>query len=341
MPKSQPPEVLAAFRKFHENLLLDRGETENARKRHREVTAALEASGLFASTFLQGSFARKTMLAPLKDVDMVAVLWPAASGQERRPVDVMADARRAIAAAFPSARFDVEDKPAKALQVVFPDVTFHVDVVVAYPVDDDWVLIGNREEGVWQRSASRRLLRVVRERNQACDGRFVHQVRMLKAIKDASRVFSVVADGKAVSGLLMETLAYAAVTQPMPHPVAILRTLEIAPTLVTGILFDPASESDLTKDWSPSERVAVRDEFVRLGHIARAATVAADAGDADEALRCWAEICGDCFPKAPQMTERDAQSALWVGGVTPSGRITTQPRADAVSAPPVRAWRQS
>src|SRR4051812_30364038 len=120
-----------AFDKFDAALNLDPHERDQAQRRHQEITEVLAAAGLAKATFLQGSFARKTMPKPLKDVDMVVVLaevyrthWfgfgrggPAAS---------MAAIRAAVAVRWPDARFDVDKKPAHALQVTFPDCTFTV-----------------------------------------------------------------------------------------------------------------------------------------------------------------------------------------------------------------------
>lgn len=69
-----PTSVTAAFAKFDEEISLDPQERIMAELRHRQVEEVLIAAGLAASTFLQGSFARKTMRKPLKDVDVVVLL---------------------------------------------------------------------------------------------------------------------------------------------------------------------------------------------------------------------------------------------------------------------------
>jgi tRNA nucleotidyltransferase (CCA-adding enzyme) len=71
--KRTPTTVNAAFNEFDEALNLDPNERKAAQDRHRQISDVLSEAGLAVTTFLQGSFARKTMLKPLKDVDMVVV----------------------------------------------------------------------------------------------------------------------------------------------------------------------------------------------------------------------------------------------------------------------------
>lgn len=71
---SAPKSVAAAFDQFDTTISLNPAERGRAMLRHQQVTAALVDAGLALSTYLQGSFARKTMRRPLKDVDIVVLL---------------------------------------------------------------------------------------------------------------------------------------------------------------------------------------------------------------------------------------------------------------------------
>jgi hypothetical protein len=86
--------------------------------------------------------------------------------------------------------------------------------------DDDDVLIANTETNTWDRSNTRTLIRVIAERNQACDGRFVHQVRMAKR-------FVVHSLEGLIPGLHVETFAYPAPgcwPAPTPTPLGSTRS---------------------------------------------------------------------------------------------------------------------
>ncbi|MET8987786.1 nucleotidyltransferase [Nonomuraea wenchangensis] len=172
-----PKTIPAAFGIFDTELNLDPAERDKAMKRHQDITDVLIKAGIAASTFLQGSFARKTMPKPLKDVDMVIVLseefrqaWFGAG--KGGPAAAMARLRREIEKHWPDARFDATDAPAHALQITFPDCTFTVDLVPAFADVDggEDVFIADRELDRWEWSNTRTLRRVVAERNQATDG---------------------------------------------------------------------------------------------------------------------------------------------------------------------------
>lgn len=125
----------AAFVTFDSALNLDPRERAAAQLRHQQVTAVLIAAGLAVSTFLQGSFARKTMLKPLKDVDMI-VLLPGVLAQTLRlpggSARAMAMFEAALRPAFPGVRFDVNGPHDHALTVTFLDCEFTFDLVPAY-----------------------------------------------------------------------------------------------------------------------------------------------------------------------------------------------------------------
>jgi hypothetical protein len=74
---SVPKSVPAAFEQFDSAISLSPVERARAMVRHQKINVVLTDTGLAVTTFLQGSFARKTMRRPLKDVDIV-VLLPAA-----------------------------------------------------------------------------------------------------------------------------------------------------------------------------------------------------------------------------------------------------------------------
>ena len=66
--------VFDAFKAFDKKLKLDPEVTKRARGIAAAPEQCLRDAGLLQSRLLQGSFGRKTMRPPLKDVDMVVVL---------------------------------------------------------------------------------------------------------------------------------------------------------------------------------------------------------------------------------------------------------------------------
>ncbi|MBZ4017871.1 SMODS domain-containing nucleotidyltransferase [Streptomyces purpurogeneiscleroticus] len=312
-----------AFGDFDQALALEPGRYERARRRHRQITAALKNVGLIESSCLQGSFARKTRIAPLDDIGMVMVFHRRFARLVKRPggaADAMAMLCDTVTEAFPGSRFGDEDRTSRALQVTFADldVTFGLTPALADPRCTD-LLTANWERDTWERSTVRTLNRVIGRHDHATDGRFVHQVRMLKALRGSHPVL------RGTSGLLWEALAYEAVSGPRQHTDAVAGTLAHAAQAVTGPVLDPTGSEDLTADWSEAQRAARAEVLAALAAQAAEARRREQAGDHTDAIGIWHDVFGAPFPSAA-----DARSAETAGG---TGHRATRRR----SAPSPRA----
>ncbi|WP_248962018.1 nucleotidyltransferase domain-containing protein [Sphaerisporangium perillae] len=334
-----PTTIPAAFGHFDTELNLDPTERDKAMDRHQEITDVLTEAGIAASAFLQGSFARKTMPKPLKDVDMVILLpeayrtaWfdPGKGG----PAAAMARLRHEIEKRWPDARFDVDDKPAHALQVTFPDCSFTFDLVPAFAdaAGGEDVFIADRELDRWERSNTRTLRRVVTERNQATGGVFVHQVRMGKAFKsDKPQLHD-------LCGLVIESLCYAAITKKMPHATAMVTFFEHAATAVMGKVMDPTGVDDLAEKWTSSDRKVYSQVFATAAARGKEALGLASDGEHEAAIEIWHSVFGDPFPAPSAQTPAQALVALTAGSITSTGRAVTSRRGVQPNRP-ARSWR--
>lgn len=326
--------VAGAFNVYDATLNLDPAERARAQKRHQEVTALLLASGLVTMTFLQGSFARKTMRKPLKDVDMVVLMAERLRPDLERPggpARAMDLLRRTVASAYPSAWFDADGASAHALQITFPDLPFTFDLVPALAGDGEIVHIADRELDQWEWSNARTLNRAVSERNVATNGRFVHQVRMGKALKDRYADLD-------LCGLAYEALAYDSIFVEQPHDVAVADLLRHASTAVLGKILDPTGVDDLTSEWDDDQRQRYADRFAALSRQADEAVRLRVDGAETAAVDVWRTVFGDDFPAAPLQSANDALTTLAGGGITSTGRAVTTPRAHQPNRPH-RSWR--
>lgn len=338
MKKKSPKTASAAFIQFDEELNLEPTERKAAQRRHQQISKDLTASSLAETTFLQGSFARKTMLKPLKDVDMVVVLTENVAAQLRHPggpqraMDMIRDA---IRGEFPDAEFDPDEPAAHALQVVFPDCSFTFDLVPAYadPHGTEAVFIANREEDCWEWSNARTLNRVIRERNQQTDGQFVHQVRQLKSFKSDHPVLD------DTDGLLWEALAYATVTARQPHQQAVADTIQHAATALAGPVYDPTGADDLTAKWTDTERSGFITAVSAAARNAAEARRLEDDDEQDAAIEIWHDVLGDPFPESPPQSADEALRSLGGGSITSRGRAVPSPRGNQ-PVRPGRSWRQ-
>jgi hypothetical protein len=290
----------------------------------------LRAAGVITSAFLQGSFARKTMLGPLRDVDKIVIL---ADRPDLRasPALAMMEIEKVLAVAFPQATFE---RGRHALKVdLGPDrCSFDIVPALETTTDDDDVLIANTETGTWDRSNTRTLIRTIAERNQACDGNFIHQVRMAKQL-----MVHFLAD--IVPGLHVESYAFTDVTEPLDHPEACCRIIEAGAYLLTGDYTDPTGVDVISRKLKPGVAAEGHPGFVTAAHRAREAQRLAAGGDHGGSLAIWHELFGDNFPAPPAQSVTDALERSFQGGsVTSAGTVSTTSRGRQATVP-TRSWR--
>lgn len=336
LPEEEPsimstPSTADAFDDFDENLKLDPDERAAAQQTHNDITKLLLEAGLVTGAFLQGSFARKTMIAPLRDIDKIVILAPALEGLT--PDEIMDRIQAVLAEAYPEVTFD---RSRHALQIDFGEESFYFDTVPAWETstDDDDVCIANRDTGDWQRSNTRKLIRVVAERNQDTNGRFIHQVRMGKqAIKH-------LLDG-IVPGLHVESWAYLAIEESMPHDEAVALILETGATLLGRRYTEPTGAEAISERLKPDVVARAKPVLETAATRAREARRLTDAGDHNEAIRIWRDLFGECFPAPEPQTAGEALKRSFTGGSLTSSGTVSHTSVGAQPARPTRSWKQS
>jgi hypothetical protein len=326
--------VDSAFAQFDSNLNLDPDVRAQAQKLHNSIREALVAAGVTASSFLQGSFARKTMLSPLKDVDIVCIippsLWEAFSGPDG-PALAMETFKTPVKAHWPSVEFDAGDEPSgKALRLSFPGLSFTIDLVPAFEHQDGYVLIGDRHEGTWTPSNARIQLKKVSDRNQNTHGRFVHQVREVKAIMKNQPELDF------ITGIVIESIVFGAVSSYQLDKHAVAASLKYAAGAVLGSVLEPGGDDDVTVKWSPEERATAARVFAELAVRADEA-LRLELDDVGAAMHAWHEMAGSDFPAPPPRSVGSALSAWGAGSVSTKGYPSTS-REGRQQAAPGRAW---
>lgn len=327
-----------AFDQFDTSLNLALGERTKAELRHNYVRDVLEAAGIIVGSFLQGSFARKTMLKPLKDVDIVCLLPETKRSDFTGPggaARALESFKEPIGSKWPTAKFDSGEEPAgKALRVEFDDVDFTIDLVAAFevPGDTEDVIIADREADEWVVAKSRTLNRLIRERNQECGGRFIHQVRMAKTLKHTHE------DLDHFKGIVIESVAYEAVKTSMTHQEALAAIVKAAADLLRGPLMDPTGEGDVTAKWSYAERQRAVEKLGELSQRAEEALSLEAGGDEHGAQDVWGSVLGEDFPKPPARTPAEVLGTWHVGSTTSTGRPSSSD-AGRHSPAPTRPWR--
>lgn len=315
-----------AFEKFDENLKLDPVERAAAEKIHTEITDLLIKSEVVVGAFLQGSFARKTMIARLRDIDKVVILHSKLA--VLAPDEAMSHIQNTIAAKYPEATFE---RKRHSIMVDFGETSFSFDIVPAWETPTDDVLIANRDSGTWDRSNTRELIRVVAERNQVANGRFIHQVRMLKqAVKHLLNGI--------VPGLHIESWAYIEISASLAHDEAIARVLEIGSRLLGESYTEPTGKDQISSRLKPDIVAKAKPVLADAAYKARQARALTDSGDHNEAIRIWNSLFGDCFPAPISQDDGTALGRSFQGGsITASGTVSTSNSLGQKSQP-VRSW---
>jgi hypothetical protein len=320
--------IYEAFTQLDEQLKLDPDLRTCAQDRHKHITDILVQAGIAKSGFLQGSFARKTMLPPLHDVDKVITLGSDYS-ESSDPHTVMTNMQAAIAAELDDVTFTWARH---ALKIDLADDPFMFDTVPALELDDGTgdVLIANIDTGGWVRANPRELMQVVAARNQYTSGLFIHQVRMAKQ--------AVAVSGIELPGLHTESIAFDAIKAAMAHADAMVAIFEQGETVLGDDYYEPTGTDLISARLDLGIRLVARDAFAKLAVCAREAVELEASGDETEALRVWADVFGDAFPEVPQRSANAAVKALGLGGsITSVGGVSTT-NVGSHSARPVRSW---
>jgi hypothetical protein len=320
--------VSQAFAQLRTNISLDPVEYQRAIAIHNAVTAYLTAIGLITGAFLQGSLARKTMIAPLRDVDKVVLLavdyTKVHNGQQIAAEKVAA----ALKAMYPALE-PVIGKHCVALD--FGETTFSFDIVPAVPATDgsDDIEIINTKKGGWQTSNTRQLIRVIQERNKDCNGNFIHQARI-------GKLFARVNAEGLVPGLHVETFGHQAILGHMEDDEAIAALLHAgAHSLSVGVTYtDPTGVDELSHRIDPPARATAQRAFAEAARLADTAVKYRKNGEDNAAIAIWHKMLGKNFPK-PDATS--ALTGLGTGAGIGIGGVVSR---TAPSAPtPTRSWR--
>jgi len=328
-PNSTSPEVEQAFDSFDDELKLDPGKRIQAEAFHRELTSRLKADRIISSTFLQGSFARKTMLKPLRDIDKVVIVDPRHAhlftdvGTSAVAAELVETALRRY---YPDATFS---RTRHSIQMDLGANTFSFDVVPAFGADDGTtdVMIIDLKSGGWERSNTRTLIDVVAERNKVCEGLFIHQVRF---VKHWSRQVL----GDRLPGLHVEAIAFVCIDQPIGHAQAVAGIFACGAQLLSqwSGYMDPTGVDELSSKISNVDREYARQAFASAADRASQALAFDEAGNHDAAIATWNSIFGETFSHGKPVGG-DYLRRLGAGAAGLTTIATSTPRTT-----PTRAW---
>lgn len=123
----------------------------------------------------------------------------------------------------------------------------------------------------------------------------------------------------------------------MSHDQAVRSILRFAAAAVSGPIYEPAGEDDVTAKWTPQERRVAGRVFTDAARRADEAIRLDAAGDVAGAMDAWYQLLGPDFPAPPARPLKDVAMAWSSGSISSTGRPSSTTAATQV-APAGRSW---
>jgi predicted nucleotidyltransferase len=289
---------------------------------------------------LSGSYARKTAVREIKDVDIL-VFFPD-EAEDANPYSVLADLEDALGD-FPDTRLDLTAQR-RSVRVVLPEDAFELDVVPAVaPESIDGILkVPDRDRSLWLDSQPLGYGKALSDLNLANSSRVKPMIRLLKLWRDLHMVYKrpksywleclvfrafdgehVSAAGVSVADIFTSLLAYF--------------DERLSPTVDAGgvpHIPDPMLGNNVAGGWTHGEAKAF------LSHVRqcrRWASRALDSDEESEAIELWQKVFPGEFP--PTVSDSGLKRSILSGeaAVTPGGIILGS-RQGATKVKPHRAY---
>jgi hypothetical protein len=176
--------ISASFLKFKQNLEITGLQSETVSNRQKNVREVLDDGLDVTDTFLSGSYARSTMISPLKeaDVDIIAVLDSKYyhnynNGQNNGQAGLLDLVKRTLKKTYTSTP-DIS-RDGQAVTIRFTD--FVVDVVPAFNRQGGGYIIANSIEKNWIETDPKKHVELISASNKAHNGDLVPLIKMIKS----------------------------------------------------------------------------------------------------------------------------------------------------------------
>jgi predicted nucleotidyltransferase len=299
--------VPQAFDNFMRGLELTPPEQEKVSQQQNELRDRIrkELGGVVRDVIV-GSYARKTAIRPLNDVDLFLELDPQVHGarHSREPQLLLEDVQRALRRCYPSPGPETRIQ-GRSVNIEFSRTKIGYDVIPAFRVHASGSGIAevydipNRSRQNWIKTNPE----VHKQRCIAANTNAGGMLnRLIKAAKHWNRGHRYKNGDKPLRSFHLEVMAYGAFTAKPADERRGLRDLFVS--LESGINSrcpDPAGLGpDIDKDLSSVERQQARQMLQTAAQTARAAVQREEQGHYQEAWKLWRSLLGPEFPAPTQ-----------------------------------------
>lgn len=282
------------FTTFLSSLQPGDDDVADAKAAHEKVREQLrsddESKEAHKDTFLSGSYARRTAINDINDVDVICVFD--IDRTTTAPEVVLRWVEGILGKYYSKVRPQGRSVGAQAAKGVWLDIV----PATLVSADDGPLWIPDRDAKEWVQTHPKGQIAAGISKNKITDGYFVHTVKLLKSWRDRLPTESC-----RLKSYILETLIHGAIGSPSSHAAAIVsvlegvernygtyRDLDIVPTI-----YDPGYPTiNVAKRWPADE---FKDFMAQVKSAAATARSAFDSLDEGASRKLWRQLFGSKF----------------------------------------------
>ncbi len=287
-------ELVGDFKSFLSSIQPGDDEVAAAKAAHEQVRDELktddESKDAHEETFLSGSYARRTAINDINDVDVICILD---INHKVTPPDVLLSWVEGIVS-----KYYKEVRPQGRSIGAAGKSGVWLDIVPATPVigADGPLWIPDRDAKQWVQTHPKGQIAACNERNKTTNGYFVQVVKLLKAWRDRLPTQSC-----QLKSYILESLIHKTIGTPSSHAGAIVSVLggiesnygAYRGTNVVPAIADPGYPSVNVMKRLPAKEF---DDFmIQVKSAAQVARSAYDSKDEATSRKLWRQIFGSTF----------------------------------------------
>jgi hypothetical protein len=287
-------ELASDFSAFLSSIQPGDNDVADAKAAHEKVREQLRtdegSKEAHKDTFLSGSYARRTAINDINDVDVICVFD--LDHTTTAPEVVLRWLEGILSNYYKEPRPQGRSVGAKAAKGVWLDIV----PATLVSVDDGPLWIPDRNAKEWVQTHPKGQIAATISKNKTTNGFFVQTVKLLKAWRDRLPT-----ESARLKSYILETLIHQTIGVPPSHAAAIVNVLEgvvssysvYHNTNIVPALYDPGYPTvNVTKRWTVEE---FNDFMTQVKSAAATARTAFDSSDETESRKQWRKIFGSKF----------------------------------------------
>ena len=277
-------ELLSSLQPGEDDVAAAKAAHEKVRERLRTDDESKDAH---KDTFLSGSYARRTAINDINDVDVICIFD--INHQKTQPEVVLAWVEGILSKYYKETKRQGRSVGANAAKNVW------LDIVPASPLstDDGPLWIPDREAREWVQTHPKGQIEAATNKNKVTDGYFVQVVKLMKFWRDRLPTKSC-----QLKSYILEALIHSTIGRPSSHAEAVVNVLEgVGRTYgsheYTPFITDPGYPSvDVAKHWKSED---FKDFMAQVKASAATARSAFESTSEATSRKLWRQLFGSKF----------------------------------------------